>query len=115
LPILARAFDAVHEMDLVDAHVHHAQREVLESSLRSARATLELLGFDRFHARQIADDFRRHTQSAVKQAQLARQEDDRDDIVKRMREAREEFERQMQDDLARQRQHAPASGWKQTD
>lgn len=115
LPILARAFDAVHEMDLVDAHVHHAQREVLESSLRSARATLELLGFDRFHARQIADDFRRHTQTAVKQARLARQEDDRDDIVKRMREAREEFERQMQDDLARQRQHAPATGWKQSD
>lgn len=111
LPILARAFDAVHEMDLTDAHVHHVQREVLESSLRSARATLELLGFDRFHARQIADDFRRHTQAAVRQARLARQAGDRDDLVKRLREAREEFERQMQDDLARQRQHAPARGW----
>jgi glutathione-regulated potassium-efflux system ancillary protein KefC len=113
LPIVARAFDAVHEMDLVDAHVHHAQREVLESSLRSARATLELLGFDRFHARQLADDFRRHTEGAVKQARLARQHDERDDIIKRMREAREEFERQMQDDLQRQRQHRPAKGWDQ--
>ena len=111
LPIIARAYDAVHEMDLEDAHVHHAQREVLESSLRSARATLELLGFDRFHARQLADDFRRHTEGAIRQARLARQQDDRDDLVKRMREAREEFERQMQDDLARQRQHAPAQGW----
>ena len=113
LPIVARAFDAVHEMDLVDAHVHHAQREVLESSLRSARATLELLGFDRFHARQLADDFRRHTESAVKHARLMRQVDERDDIIKRMREAREEFERQMQDDLQRQRQHRPARGWDQ--
>ena len=113
LPIVARAFDAVHEMDLIDAQVHHAQREVLESSLRSARATLELLGFDRFHARQLADDFRRHTEGAVKQARLARQQDDRDDIIKRMREAREEFERQMQDDLQRQRQHRPARGWDQ--
>ena len=113
LPIVARAFDTVHEMDLVDAHVHHAQREVLESSLRSARATLELLGFDRFHARQLADDFRRHTESAVKHARLMRQVDERDDIIKRMREAREEFERQMQDDLQRQRQHRPARGWDQ--
>lgn len=115
LPIVARAFDAVHEMDLVDAHVHHAQREVLESSLRSARATLELLGFDRFHARQLADDFRRHTEGAIRQARLARQQDERDDIIKRMREAREEFERQMQDDLQRQRQHRPARGWDQPD
>ena len=111
LPIIARAFDSVHAMDLMDAHVHHVQREMLESSLRSARATLELLGFDRFHARQLADNFRRHTDSAVKQARLARQEDDRDDLVKRMRQAREEFERQMQDDLERQRQHAAARGW----
>lgn len=111
LPIIARAFDAVHEMDLVDAHVQHVQREVLESSLRSARATLELLGFDRFHARQLADDFRRHTESAVKQARLARQQDNRDDLIRRMREAREEFERQMQDDLERQRQHQPVRGW----
>ena len=113
LPIVARAFDAVHEMDLVDAHVHHAQREVLESSLRSARATLELLGFDRFHARQLADDFRRHSESAVKHARQMRQVDERDDMIKRMREAREEFERQMQDDLQRQRQHRPARGWDQ--
>lgn len=111
LPIIARAYDAVHEMDLEDAHVHHAQREMLESSLRSARATLELLGFDRFHARQLADDFRRHSEGAIRQARLARQQDNRDDLVKRMREAREEFERQMQDDLARQRQHAAAKGW----
>ncbi len=115
LPIVARAFDAVHEMDLVDAHVHHAQREVLESSLRSARATLELLGFDRFHARQLADDFRRHTEGAVKHARQIRQHDERDDFIKRMREAREEFERQMQDDLQRQRQHRPAKGWDQPD
>ncbi|MCB2016990.1 MAG: cation:proton antiporter, partial [Hydrogenophaga sp.] len=111
LPIIARAFDAVHEMDLVDAHVHHAQREVLESSLRSARVTLELLGFDRFHARQIADDFRRHTHNGVQQARLARQQEERDDLIKRMRESREAFERQMQDDLARQRQREQTRGW----
>lgn len=111
LPIIARAFDSVHAMDLLDAHVHHAQREMFESSLRSARTTLELLGFDRFHARQLADDFRRHSEGAMQHARQLRKESERDDVIKRMRQAREEFERQMQDDLERQRQHAAARGW----
>ena len=85
------------------------------TSSTTARATLELLGFDRFHARQLADDFRRHTEGAVKHARQIRQHDERDDFIKRMREAREEFERQMQDDLQRQRQHRPAKGWDQPD
>jgi glutathione-regulated potassium-efflux system ancillary protein KefC len=111
LPVIARAFDAVHAMDLMDAHVHHAQRETIESSMRSARTALELLGYDRFHARQLADDFRRHSEDAMRQARLLRQDNERDDVIKRMRQAREEFERQMQDDLQRQRQHSPAKGW----
>ncbi len=111
LPIVARAFDAVHAMDLKDAHVHHAQRETIESSLRSARVTLELLGFDRFHARQLADDFRRHSDSAMEQARQMRQESERDDVIKRMREAREEFERQMQEDLQQQRARHSDTGW----
>jgi glutathione-regulated potassium-efflux system ancillary protein KefC len=115
LPIVARAYDAVHAQHLADAKVHHVQRELLESSLRSARATLELLGFDRFHARQLADDFRRHSESMVKATRTIRHEGDGDDYVKRLREAREEFERQMQADLQRQRQHAPARGWGQPD
>ncbi|MBT9552752.1 MAG: cation:proton antiporter [Hydrogenophaga sp.] len=115
LPIVARAYDSVHAQHLADAKVHHVQRELLESSLRSARATLELLGFDRFHARQLADDFRRHSESMVKATRTIRHEGDGDDYVKRLREAREEFERQMQADLQRQRQHAPARGWGQPD
>ena len=112
LRVVARAFDAVHEMDLVDAHVHHVQREVLESSLRSARATLELLGFDRLHARELADEFRRYTDPFITSARDSRHDDD--DLGQRVREAREQFEKQMQADLQRQHRHRPETGWTTT-
>jgi glutathione-regulated potassium-efflux system ancillary protein KefC len=89
--------------------VHHVQRELLESSLRSARAALELLGFDRAHARQLADDFRRHSEQF-----LATQRDQRnneDDFVRRAREAREQFEQQMLRDLQRQTSRRSQAGW----
>jgi len=109
LPLLARAFDAVHAMELEEAEVHHVQRELLESSLRSARATLELLGFDRYHARELADDFRRYSNQFLNAARASRH--DEDDFVKRVRESREQFEKQMQQDLQRQRRHTPETGW----
>jgi glutathione-regulated potassium-efflux system ancillary protein KefC len=109
LPIVARARDAVHAIELQEAQVHHVQRELLESSLRSARATLELLGFDRSHARQLADDFRRHSEQF-----LTTQRDQRnneDDFVQRAREAREQFEQQMLRDLQRQADRRSQTGW----
>ncbi|MGI9215401.1 MAG: monovalent cation:proton antiporter-2 (CPA2) family protein [Hydrogenophaga sp.] len=109
LPILARARDAVHAMELEDAGVHHVQRELFESSLRSARATLELLGFDRFHARELADEFRRYSEHFITSARASRH--DEDDFVQRVREAREQFEKQMQADLQRQHRHTPETGW----
>jgi glutathione-regulated potassium-efflux system ancillary protein KefC len=109
LPIVARARDAVHAMELLDAQVHHVQRELLESSLRSARATLELLGFDRSHARQLADDFRRHSDDFL--VTQREQRGNEDDFVQRAREAREQFERQMQLDLARQTDRTTHAGW----
>jgi glutathione-regulated potassium-efflux system ancillary protein KefC len=113
LPILARAYDAVHAMELEDAAVHHVQREVFESSLRSARATLELLGFDRFHARELADDFRRYSNHFLKSARASRH--DEDDFVQRVRESREQFEKQMQQDLQRQASQRAGTGWVQSD
>ena len=109
LPVLARARDAVHAMELEDAGVHHVQRELFESSLRSARAALEVLGFDRFHARELADEFRRYTNHFIVTARGSRHNED--DFVQRVREAREQFEKQMQADLHRQRRHTPETGW----
>ena len=107
LPIVARARDALHAMELGEAQVHHVQREVFESSLRSGRAALELLGHDPFHARQIADNFRRNSLEFLKDAQGLR--DNEDDLIQRLHQGREQFEKEMQQDLARQNAKAP--GW----
>ncbi|HEX5737809.1 MAG TPA: NAD-binding protein, partial [Hydrogenophaga sp.] len=111
LKIVARARDAVHAMELEEAAVHHVQREMLESSLRSGRATLQVLGFDAFHARQMADDFRRYSESFVKAARGARHNED--DLIQRVRESREQFEKQMQKDLERQSRRAGDADWHQ--
>jgi len=113
LPLLVRARDAVHAMELEEAGVHHTQRELFESSLRSARATLELLGFDRFHARELADEFRRYTQNFITHSGANRH--DEADFVKRVREAVDQFESQMQQDLLRHRRHSPETGWTPTE
>lgn len=109
LKIVARARDALHAMELEEQQVHHAQREVFESSLRSARSTLELLGFDRFYARQMADNFRRYSQQFLKSAIAARH--DEGDLIVRVRQAREQFEQEMQQDLQRQGKRRAESGW----
>ena len=113
LRIVARARDAVHAMDLMEDGVHHVQRELFESSLRSGRAVLEALDFDPFHARTLADDFRRYSEGFLRTARADRH--NQDDLIRRVREAREQFERQMQADLARQ-QHRPGEvGWQRDD
>lgn len=108
--VVARARDAVHARTLLlDAGVHHVQRELFESSLRSGRATLEALDIDPFHARQMADDFRRYSEGFLRQAGPIQANDD--DLIRRVRQAREQFERQMQEDLRRQRARLGGAGW----
>lgn len=109
LQIIARARDALHAMELEEQQVQHVQRELFESSLRSARSALELLGFDRFHARQLADNFRRYSQQFLKSAVAVRH--DEGDLIERVRQAREQFEQEMQQDLERQGKRRAESGW----
>lgn len=113
LPIVARARDAVHAMELLDANVHHVQRELLESSLRSARATLELLEFERSDARRLADDFRRYSEQFL--ATHRSERGNQDDFVKRSKEAREQFELQMKLDLDRQARSLRNGSWSSKD
>lgn len=111
LQVVARARDAVHAMELQEVGVQHVQRELFESSLRSGRATLQALGFDAFHARQMADDFRRYSEGFLKAARDVRANDD--DLVQRARESREQFEKQMQQDIQRQARRSGDTGWHQ--
>jgi glutathione-regulated potassium-efflux system ancillary protein KefC len=57
--IIARARNVTHLFQLRDRGVTEVEREVFESSLRSARSTLEALGWPAHEARESALRFRR--------------------------------------------------------
>ena len=61
LAIVARARNVQHYLRLREIGVRLIERETLDSSLMSARSTLELLGWQPHQARSLAMRFRRHT------------------------------------------------------
>ena len=65
LPILCRARNVAHYVELRTRGVAVIERETFESALRVGRAALESLGLDRFRARELADSFRRHNTSTL--------------------------------------------------
>jgi glutathione-regulated potassium-efflux system ancillary protein KefC len=105
--IVARARDALNAMELLDAGVQHVERELFEGSLRCARATLTSLGQAPYPSRLAADNFRRYSERFLHQSRHARH--DETDLIARVRQAREQFEAEMQADRE-QRPHS-ASGW----
>jgi glutathione-regulated potassium-efflux system ancillary protein KefC len=107
--IIARARDALHAMSLHDAGAHEVEREVFEGSLRSARAALEAIGHDRFEARQLADRFRRYSNEFLRSA--AGMRDRETDLIARVRQAREQFEREMQEELRARGRQAGDQAW----
>jgi glutathione-regulated potassium-efflux system ancillary protein KefC len=60
LQIVVRARDVTHWNKLRDRNIMMVQRELFESSLRSANSVLELLGFDPDAADQSIQRFRKH-------------------------------------------------------
>ena len=60
LPMIARARNVTHYVELRTRGVTIVERETFESALRTGRHVLETLGVDRFRAREMADAFRRH-------------------------------------------------------
>ena len=107
--IVARARDARHAMELAEMQVPHVERELFESSLRSGRSVLEVLGMDRTQSKQLADNFRRHSLEFLRHAQSDRHV--AESFIERLRQTREQFEREMQADLERQARHESKAGW----
>ncbi len=107
--IVARARDARHAMELAEMGVAHVERELFESSLRSGRSVLEVLGMDRTQSKQLADNFRRHSLEFLRHAQSERHV--AESFIERLRQTREQFEREMQADLERQARHESKAGW----
>ena len=93
LQLVARARDVTHWNALRDRGVMRVEREVFESSLRSGRTVLELLGQTPYEARRQAMRFRRHNLKLFeKMYPLYR---DRARMIAVAKEGRQQLEEQM--------------------
>ena len=103
LPIISRARNVSHYLELRLRGVSVIERETFEASLRAGRRVLESLGMDPFRAREMADAFRRYNAQTVEQ-QLAAYKDEtrymaaakagRQELEEQFRRDRERFERE---------------------
>jgi glutathione-regulated potassium-efflux system ancillary protein KefC len=103
LPIISRARNVTHYLELRLRGVTVIERETFEASLRAGRRVLESLGMDPFRAREMADAFRRYNAATVEQ-QLANYQDEtrylaaskagRKELEEQFRRDRERFERE---------------------
>jgi len=103
LQIVARARDVTHWNALRDRGVMRVERELFESSLRSARTVLELLGQQQEAAQQAADRFRVHNLALFEQMYPHR--NNREKVIAVAKQGRLQLEAQMKQErelLARQ-------------
>jgi glutathione-regulated potassium-efflux system ancillary protein KefC len=93
LQIVARARDVTHWNALRDRGVLHVERELFESSLRSARTVLEVLGQTPHEARQHAMRFRQHNMALFEQMYVHHK--DRAQLIAVAKQGRLQLEEQM--------------------
>lgn len=106
--IVARARDVTHWNALRARGVMHVEREVFESSLRSARSVLDLLGQSAHAARQIAMRFRLHNLALFEQ--LYPHHKDRAKVIAVVKQGRLQLEEQMAQERETQTSGRPR-GW----
>ena len=75
LTIVARARNVTHYYGLRERGVTLIERETLDSALMSARSVLELLGWERHQARNLALRFRKHSIELLEEMALHRQDE----------------------------------------
>ncbi|WP_426145721.1 glutathione-regulated potassium-efflux system protein KefC [Polaromonas sp. DSR2-3-2] len=105
LQIVARARDVPHWNALRDRGVMRVERELFDSSLRSARTVLELLGQPQVAAQQAAERFRQHNLALFEQMYPHR--NNREKFIAVAKQGRMQLEAQMKQErelLAQQRQ-----------
>ncbi|MDP3702018.1 MAG: glutathione-regulated potassium-efflux system protein KefC [Hylemonella sp.] len=107
LQIVARARDVTHWHELRERGVQLVQRELFESSLRSARSVLELLGHTQEEARQFAGRFRHHNLDLFEK--MHPHYKDRKQLIAVVKQGRQQLEDQMAQERAeRERSQAEA-------
>jgi len=109
LKIVARARNVTHYVELRQRGVEIVERETFESALKAGRHALEVLGIDRFRARDMANIFRRHNIN-VTESMIPHFDDD-DRLVSAAKAGRDELEQQFAKDRKQfEREHA-SMGW----
>jgi len=108
LEIVARARDVTHWNKLRDRGVMRVERETFESSLRSARSVLELLGHGAHEARQSAMRFRQHNLELFEK--LHPHYKDRAKLIAVVKQGRQQLEEQMAQEREVRAQQRP-QGW----
>ena len=93
IEIVARARDVIHWNQLRDRGVMRVERELFESSLKTASAVLELLGQTPDQARQSAERFRQHNLALFEQ--LYPHHQDRAKVIAVVKQGRAQLEEQM--------------------
>ncbi len=93
LEIVARARDVTHWNELRDLGVTRVERELFESSLRSARTVLEVLGYAPYEARRQAMRFRRHNVALFEK--MYPHHKDRAKVIAVIKQGRAQLEEQM--------------------
>ena len=114
LELVARAKDVTHWNELRDRGVMRVEREVFESSLRSARTVLEVLGFTPHEARAQAMRFRRHNLDLFER--MYPHHKDRAKVIAVIKQGRAQLEEQMAQERAEREQRRRESqerppGW----
>ncbi len=109
LQIVARARDVPHWYELRDRGVTLVERELFESSLRSARSVLELLGYPTHEARQSAMRFRTHNIALFEEMFPHRK--DRAKLISVARQGRIQLEEQLAKEREEQDARRRPKGW----
>ncbi|AJE97615.1 glutathione-regulated potassium-efflux system protein KefC [Pandoraea apista] len=110
VPVVARARNVGHLFQLRDRGVKHIEREVFESSLRSARSVLEALGWPAAEAREATMAFRRANLQLTDEMYPSYQ--DRNKMIATAKEGRRQFEEQMTREREQRRaQRQVTFGW----
>jgi glutathione-regulated potassium-efflux system ancillary protein KefC len=98
LALVARARDVTHWNELRDRGVVRVERELFESSLRSGRTVLEVLGIAPHEARVQAMRFRRHNLQLFEQ--MYPHHKDRAKVIAVVKQGRRQLEEQMAQERA---------------
>ncbi|MGJ7582541.1 glutathione-regulated potassium-efflux system protein KefC [Variovorax sp. RHLX14] len=106
--IVARARNVGHLYQLQDRKVEFIERELFESSLRSARSVLEVLGWPAHEARESAMSFRRRNQKLT--AETYPHYKDRAKLIAVAKEGRQQFAEQMAKERE-ERQRRAGTDW----